>query len=524
LQYITPYDAIPYESKSFPQTHPDRIATLGRLFGMNPAPVTHSRVLELGCAGGGNLIPMAFHLPESDFLGIDLSNRQVLRGQRFIDKLSLQNIQIQNASIMDIDSTWGQFDYIIAHGVFSWVPTEIREKIIFICSNNLNPNGIAYVSYNTYPGWHMREMIRHAMLYHANQFTDTSEKIQQARAVVDFLSNAVPVENNHYGILLKDELKLIRNSSDAYLFHDHMEEVNAPIYFHQFIEHANKHNLQYLGEADFSTMLTSGFPKKVNDTLNRISQNIISTEQYMDFLRNRQFRQTLLCHKGQELRRNLNGKHTKGLLIASALRPVKEPIDYTNDKKQLFIEPSGSSVETSYPLTKSTLAVIKDLWPRVADFDDLFEEANRRLDDLLLSNVTNRKKSKQILADDLLYCYTANALEFHTWQADFVTIVSKKPKVSKLAAYQAAESHIVVNQRHETVYLDPVSQHMVPLLDGTKDRIAIMNRLEECVIDGKITMNKNDMPLTDSKSIRVALEKAVEKTLGDLARSAMLVK
>ena len=75
LQYITPYDAVPYESKSFPQTHPDRLATLGRLFGMNPAPVTHSRVLELGCAGGGNLIPMAFHLPENDFLGIDLSHR-----------------------------------------------------------------------------------------------------------------------------------------------------------------------------------------------------------------------------------------------------------------------------------------------------------------------------------------------------------------------------------------------------------------------------------------------------------------
>lgn len=523
MQYITPYDAVPYESKSFPQTHPDRLATLGRLFGMNPSPVTHSRVLELGCAGGGNLIPMAFHLPESDFLGIDLSNRQVLRGQRFIDTLSLQNIRIQNASIIDIDSTWGQFDYIIAHGVFSWVPIEIREKIISICSNNLAINGIAYVSYNTYPGWHMREMIRHAMLYHANQFTDASERIQQARAVVDFLSNAVPVENNHYGILLKDELKLIRNSSDAYLFHDHMEEVNAPIYFHQFIEHADKHDLQYLGEADFSTMLTSGFPKEVNDTLNRISQNIISTEQYMDFLRNRQFRQTLLCHKGQKLRRNLNGKHIKGLLIASPLRPVKEPINYTTDKKQMFITPSGSSVETSYPLTKSTLVVLKDLWPRVVSFDDLFEEANRRLDALPVSDINNRKKSK-ILADDLLYCYTANALEFHTWQAEFVTIVSKNPEVSKLAAYQAAESHIAVNQRHETVYLDPVSQHMVPLLDGIRDRIAIVNRLEECVIDGKITMNKNDKPLTDSKSIRVALEKAVEKTLGDLARSAMLVK
>ncbi|HID29405.1 MAG TPA: class I SAM-dependent methyltransferase, partial [Desulfobacterales bacterium] len=206
----TSYDEVPYESQSFPQSHPDRLATLGRLFGLSPTPITCCRVLELGCASGGNLIPMAYHLPESKFVGVDLSKRQVEMGQKTIQDLGLKNIRIKHASITDVDSSWGVFDYIIAHGLYSWVPDEVQEKILSVSSDNLAPQGIAYVSYNTFPGWHMREMVRHMMLYHANQFEESSKRIEQARALMDFLARSVPTENNYYGMLLKSELELIR--------------------------------------------------------------------------------------------------------------------------------------------------------------------------------------------------------------------------------------------------------------------------------------------------------------------------
>jgi cyclopropane fatty-acyl-phospholipid synthase-like methyltransferase len=159
LEY-TSYDKVPYESEPFVQTHPDRLATLGRLFGLSPVPITQCRVLELGCAGGGNLIPMACQLPQSRFVGVDFSKRQVEMGRKVIQVLSLSNIRIGLANIMDVDQTWGVFDYIICHGVYSWVADDVQEKILSIAKENLAENGIAYVSYNTYPGWHMREMIR----------------------------------------------------------------------------------------------------------------------------------------------------------------------------------------------------------------------------------------------------------------------------------------------------------------------------------------------------------------------------
>jgi methyltransferase-like protein/cyclopropane fatty-acyl-phospholipid synthase-like methyltransferase len=517
------YDELPYESRPFPQTHADRLATLGRLFGMSPARVTQCRVLELGCASGGNLIPMAYHLPGSEFVGVDLSGRQVAMGHEAIEDLGLKNIRIEHASIMDVDSSWGVFDYIICHGVYSWVPDEVQDRILTIASENLASQGIAYVSYNTYPGWHMREMIRHMMLYHANQFQETQERIDQARALVDFLAESVPAEDDPYGLLLQTELDNIRRSSDSYLFHDHMEVVNAPVYFYQFAERADRHGLQYLSEANFATVLTSGFPDEVAETLDRISDDLIRNEQYMDFVRNRMFRQTLLCRKGISLKRGLGGEDVSGLLVASAACPKEEPVDLSPGAKQSFEAPGGLPVQTEFPLTKAALTVLWEHWPRAIDLDTLFREASRRL----CSNPDHRKaqiqKSRRVLADDLLHCYAANAVEFRTWQADFVIEVSEWPRVSGLASYMAGKEQFAVNQRHLGVHLDPVARELVSLLDGTRDRPALIKHLGDLVDKGTLVVNEGGESSANAQKTKADLSKAVEEGLAKLATNALLV-
>src|SRR5262249_21258700 len=163
---VTSYDEVPYTSHPFPQTHPDRLATVATLMGLRPAPVQRCRVLELGCVSGGNLIPMVATLPESRFVGLDLSLLQIESGRRQAEALGLKNVELLNRNLREVGPDLGQFDYVICHGVYSWVPPEIRDKILAICSQNLAPDGVAYVSYNTYPGWHMRGMIRDMMSYH----------------------------------------------------------------------------------------------------------------------------------------------------------------------------------------------------------------------------------------------------------------------------------------------------------------------------------------------------------------------
>jgi SAM-dependent methyltransferase len=188
------YDEVPYLKSAFPQTHPDRLATLARLFGLAPPDLETCRVLELGCASGDNLIPMALGLPNARFLGIDSSIRQIQHGRQTIDALGLTNIELRHASIADVTAADGRFDYIVCHGVYSWVPEPIREAILQICRDNLVSEGVAYVSYNTLPGWRVRGMIRDMMIYHSDQFEGAAERLQQARALLDFLAQSVPAD------------------------------------------------------------------------------------------------------------------------------------------------------------------------------------------------------------------------------------------------------------------------------------------------------------------------------------------
>src|SRR5262249_26620757 len=146
------YDEVVYPSYVYSQTHPDRLATIATLLGMNPTSVESCRVLELGCGAGGNLIPMAFDLSESGFVGIDLAGSAISQGRELIKALGLKNISLQQADLMDLSSELGKFDYIIAHGLFSWVPEVVRDRILAICRAHLAPEGVAYISYNAYPG------------------------------------------------------------------------------------------------------------------------------------------------------------------------------------------------------------------------------------------------------------------------------------------------------------------------------------------------------------------------------------
>src|SRR5262245_44196078 len=163
---LASYEEVPYESKPISSSHPDSLATMAMLYGLQPPPLPSCRILELGCAGGGNLIPMALTLPNAQFVGIDLSPRQIADGQATITALGLGNIDLRALSILDVGPDLGTFDYIISHGVYSWVPAAVQEKILAICRDHLAPGGIAYISYNVYPGWHLRGMVRGMMLYH----------------------------------------------------------------------------------------------------------------------------------------------------------------------------------------------------------------------------------------------------------------------------------------------------------------------------------------------------------------------
>jgi methyltransferase-like protein len=209
--------------------------------------------------------------------------------------------------------------------------------------------------------------------------------------------------------------------------------------------------------------------------------------------------------------------------VASTATPEPELVDLTPGKKQLFRTINGPHVKTGNLLTKAALKILKDRWPRAIGFSALADEAASRLRASSADSEVEGDQSTKVLCEDLLQCYTANVVEFHTWQADFVTEISKTPLASKLAAYQANNGSLVVNQRHELVKLDPVSKELVKVLDGTRNRDELLEYLAQCAAKGALVLEESGRKITETKKIKDTLEAAMEKAMSTLASSALLV-
>jgi methyltransferase-like protein/SAM-dependent methyltransferase len=511
------YDDVPYSSFAYPLSHPDRLGTIGRLFGMQPAEIEGARVLELGCASGGNLIPMAEQLPEAQLLGVDLSSRQIEEGAAAIRELDLRNVTLRHADLQEIDASWGRFDYVLCHGVFSWVPPHVQDRILEICAQNLAPQGIAFISYNTYPGWHVREAVRHMMRFHVAQFPDARKRTEQAGALVDFLASSVADEHDLYAMVLRRELDILARTSPDYLFHEHLEEHNAPCYFHQFAERLGPKGLAYLGEADVHTMLPRELAPEVAETLGRISPDIIVLEQYMDFVRNRQFRQTLVCRAEVPLTRNLRPELVPQFFVGFAGNAPAD-IDLAPGVPASFETADGLTITSALPITKAALALAAARYPDVVAFDELCRGALEQVAD-----VPMLEHARELLAVDLLACFLRGTIELHTARPRLCVTPGSRPMVSRYARWQTARGGFATNRRHMRVDFDEPARRVIALLNGERDRDAVTDALVELLVAGTLTLTREGEPLTDPSLARAPLAEIVERTIANLAAHAMLI-
>jgi methyltransferase-like protein/SAM-dependent methyltransferase len=515
------YDEVPYESHPYAQTHPSRLAVVARLFGLDPPPVETARVLELGAAAGGNLLPVAEAFPASWCVGIDLSARQVADGEQFARRLGLKNLSLRHASITDVDDTYGTFDYVVCHGVFSWVPTAVREAILDVCARRLAPNGVAYVSYNTYPGWHMRGMIRDMMRYHALRFADPKQRVGQARALLDFLAQSCRQEGA-YSTLLKSELEGVRKQADHYLFHEHLEDVNDPVYFHQFVAMAKTHNLRYLAEARVGTMITGNFGPDIQKTLQTLAADQVQTEQYMDFLRNRMFRETLLVPAAVAPNWTIQPECVRAMHVASGGKvATKAPPDARSDAPAQYQTRSGMTLSTNRPILKAAMQVLTGRWPGTVPFPELLDESRRLLD----RGPDTADDDGKTLALGLVNTYiSSDLLEFHAAPLVISRAVGDRPAVLPSARLRAADGAVMVtNRRHELVKLTDLDQRLVPLLDGTRTRAELVEGMVAKAVGGDLKVARNDQPVTDEAAIREALTAVLDPALSTLAAHALLV-
>jgi methyltransferase-like protein/2-polyprenyl-3-methyl-5-hydroxy-6-metoxy-1,4-benzoquinol methylase len=460
---------------------------------------------------------MAVDYPESQFIGIDASPRQVDDGARTVRELRLANLSLRALDILALPQDLGTFDYIICHGVFSWVPRVVQDGILQICQRHLASEGIAFVSYNTYPGWYLRAMVRDMMRYHARAWKTSRERIGQARALLDFLVKSAIGRTEAFRQVLRDEAEILRQHPDAYLFHEHLEDVNQPFYFNEFIERAAASDLQYVGDTEFATMLPLEFGPEVAELLQDAPLEV--QEQYLDFFRNRSFRGTLLCHQDRELVRHVSSARLSGLDVALEVRgALPERLPAAGEPLQLTVE--QETITARAPVTQAALCQLVNAWPAAVRFDEL---AAASIDKTEQNPVTDeeRERQNQVLAQDLLKLYSRRLLRLRVDSPRCVGKVSARPCVSPLVRWQAGHGEFVSNRRHESLQLTEIGRRLLPHLDGTNDHEALLRLFRQALQRGEVVVRRDGKPI--EHVTEAMAEQLIAQSLESFAQDALLV-
>lgn len=522
---VVSYDEMPYISSAFPEIHPNRLAFIATLFGMPPTPITNCRLLELGCGSASNLIATACGLPDSQFVGVDLSLNEVNIANERIKAIGLKNIEVKHANIMEMDKNFGSFDYILAPGVYSWVPPDVREKVLIICSELLTQHGVAYVNYNTYPGWNFYKSLRDMLLYRTNGINNPRDMVKEARSFAHLLTETIPPENDPLGLFLKNTVAQMDTWDDGHLRHDLLGDINQPFYFHEFITAANKHRLQYLGEAPIHTMMTAFLPERFQRILKTAEGDPVKIEQYMDFVRNRQFRETLLCHADVSLNRKLSPETLRSFYFTTQITPVSAVPNLLSNKEEQFISSDNITVSSDHPIVKAMLTYLSIESPKPSSFKDIIDNVKDALGqgNFVMQEFEEKADGQTVLLANLLKGISMGYIQAIVHPLPITLQVSDHPQTTPVIRYEAKHQLIVTNQLHQMVTIDNFTHHILPLLDGKNSQDDILTTLIGLAKSGVIHLQLHGKPLTDENEIRKILKDQLLNILKRAAKSGLLI-
>lgn len=516
------YDLVDYPAHVFPQMHPSRLAAIGRLHGIPAASPRNCRLLEVGCGDGLQLVTLAMAYPDGEFVGVDLSANAIARGEALRARLGLDNLKLVAADLLRWDAGEAAYDYITAHGFWSWVPDVVRERLLALCEENLADAGIAYVSYNALPGCHLRRMLWDMMKFHVRGTHEPRARTERAREFLVWLGNDLLNDKAYAEVVRAEALDLLNATHPTVLFHDDLSEINEPFLVTDFVERARTRGLDFLAEADYHEMSDVSAPPAVRQRLSmHAGGDVVQREQYLDFLQGRRFRQTLLCRRDAPRRRLPDATSVETMQVAGQPRAVGLDLEPATRTAMQFANPGGAALTVDLPVAKAALALIGEHFPQPLAFDALLDLACRRTG---ASGVA--ADDRAALGDVLASAFEIGLVTLYCDPPRFAPAASDHPRISPLVRLQIeAGQDLVASLRPSMARLDNgVTLELVQLLDGTRDRATILRDLSA-------RMSKHSIPDGDGNQVvypeewwRERLAPQLEDGLVQVARMSLLAE
>ena len=463
------YDAVPYRHGAVSDSHPARVGAIARLLGINAAPPDRCRVLELGCGEGMNLLPLAEKFPKSEFIGVDFSAKQIAVAESARAACGIGNVRFVCADLREWNPE-GAFDYIIAHGVYSWVPSEVRDRVLALCAEALSPNGAAYVSYNALPGWALPGSVRQFLLSEISALASPDAQMARAVQVLDSLAECMKDQPGSYAANLRDTLDDMRAKPPGMLFHDELATVNDPCTFTEFTAHAARHGLNYVAEAHYATMQSAHLPATMQSALAPLQPDFARTQQFMDVLFQRWLRNSLLSRAPITPERVIRAGVLADCALGLRMTVDAGQDDLTPGRPMRLTGTHGLVLEARDSVEKAALTLLAGAFPSRVPFPALCAKASQLLAESGLACITDFAALYEFLHRlfaldvlDVVLCGDGD------WLA-----TRSQPGISGLMRHQAANDLPLTNRWHEPVTLTPEGKRaLIDSLAGL-DPIALM--------------------------------------------------
>ena len=464
------YDAVPYRHGAVSDSHPARIGAIARLLGIPAAPTDRCRVLELGCGEGMNLLPLAERFPKLEFVGVDFSAKQIATAEAARAACGIGNARFVCADLRTWKHEGGAFDYIIAHGVYSWVPTDVRERLLALCAEALSPNGVAYVSYNTLPGWGLPGGVRKFLLSETGAHAAPDARMSSATQVLDALSECMKDQPGSYAANLRDTLADMRAKPPGLLFHDELAAVNEPCTFTEFTSHAARHGLNYVAEAHYATMQFDNVPAAMRAVLAPLQLDFTRKQQFMDVLFQRWLRNSLLSRAPVAPSRAIRSGVLADCALALRMTVDTASINLAPAYPMRFTGIHGLVLEARESVEKAVLTVLARSFPERLPFPRVCAMMNQSLAEAGLPCAQDFSALHEFLhrlfaldALDVMLCGDGEWLR-----------TDATPRLSELMRHQAEHDLPLTNRWHEPIALTEQGKRALLDSSGRPDEASLM--------------------------------------------------
>ena len=457
METLPSYDELPYDSLPLPETQPDFIAAIAWLHGFEAPDPSRARILELGCAQGGNLIPLAWRWPDCTCVGVELSRVQAQAGADFARRLGLSNVRILHADLAALPDDLGEFDYIIAHGVFSWVPPQVQQALLEVCRRHLSSAGVAYISFNVAAGWEKLQPLRTALIQRTSADVPAPERYRQALQVL------AELEAEWSDPALLKEIAYLKTAAPSYLFHEYLADFNAPMAFADFAARLEAHGLRYVGEAGPRSAVV-----ELEGAWGLAPESMAGrwrdAEAALDAALSSRFRRALICRDDAPFAQPPRADALDRLAFYADLRSDEE-IDLENAVEQNFINPAGNTFPVALPAMKAAAMALSAAYPNALSYPDLLAAARQVLGDFGAAEALD----EIAFGDALFMLVMAHGILPTVAAVAYVDEPGDHPQTHALARLQAASPGWVVSgSRHVAMDLDEPGRILLGLLDGSR--------------------------------------------------------